>query len=120
MKRDKIIYWATTGLVSLAMTAASFMYLTQNPQLIEGFKSIGLPLYLAPLLGITKLLGAIAIAVPNLKLLKEWAYAGFTFMFVGATWVHVSTHTPFVSPLIFLALLGVSYWFKNRIEIAKS
>lgn len=119
MKRDRIIYWVSTGLVSLGMAFSCFMYLSKNPELVAGFTALGIPLYFMPLLGITKLLGAIALLVPSLKVLKEWAYAGFTFTFLGATWVHLATNSPFVAPLVFLAVLAVSYWFWKRLEWLK-
>jgi hypothetical protein len=118
MKTNKIIYWTTTGLVSLAMTASCFMYLSKNPELVTGFNALGLPLYLMPLLGTAKLLGVIALVVPGIKVLKEWAYAGLAFTFIGATYVHIATGTPFVAPLVFLVILGVSYWFKGKMETA--
>ena len=120
MKIEKIIYWTTTGIVSLAMTASCFMYLSKNPELVAGFTALSLPLYLMPLLGTTKLLGAIALVVPGIKLLKEWAYAGLAFTFIGATYIHVVTKTPFVAPLVLLVILAISYWYKGKIEMTKT
>ncbi|HTF82073.1 MAG TPA: DoxX family protein [Cytophagales bacterium] len=84
--------------------------------MVAASTAVGLPLYLMPLLGTAKLLGAIALVLPFLKVVKEWAYAGFAFIFIGATWVHLATHTPFVAPLVFLGILGVSYWFHRRLH----
>ena len=119
MKRDKIIYWIATGLVSLAMLSSGFMYLSGNPQIVEGFKLIGMPAYVITLLGVAKLLASITLVIPKFEKLKEWAYAGLTFNMLGAAWAHISTGTPFVSPLIFLVFLGVSYWFRMRIISAQ-
>lgn len=116
MKRDKILYWATTGLVSLAFLMSSFMYLSKNPELMKGFSQIGFPPVFVTILGLAKLLGALALLNPKMPKLREWAYAGFTFTLIGAAWVHVATHTPFIMPLVFLALLGASYYFNYKVN----
>ncbi len=116
MKRDKILYWIFTGLVSLGFAASSIMYLTNSQQLVDGFKFLGLPQFLIPLLGVAKLLGALALINPWFPKLKEWAYAGFTFTLIGASWSHIATNTPFTAPLVFLALVGISYLFYSRIR----
>jgi uncharacterized membrane protein YphA (DoxX/SURF4 family) len=116
MKRDKILYWIFTGLVSLGFAASSIMYLTNSPQLVEGFKFLGLPQYLIPILGVAKLTGALALINPWFPKLKEWAYAGFTFTLIGASWSHIATNTPFTAPLLFFALVAISYFFYTRIS----
>ncbi len=116
MKRDRILYWTTTGLVSLAFLASSMMYLSQNPELMKSFGQLGYPVYFVMLLGVAKFAGALALLNPWSAKLREWAYAGFTFTLVGATWTHISTHTPFISPLIFLALISASYFFHQRVN----
>jgi uncharacterized membrane protein YphA (DoxX/SURF4 family) len=116
MKRDKIIYWATTGLLSIGFLMSSFMYLTKNPELMTGMTQLGIPAFMVSILGVSKLLGALALVNPWWSKLKEWAYAGFTFTLLGAVWAHIATNTPFIAPLFFLLLLAVSYYFKSRIQ----
>jgi hypothetical protein len=116
MKKDKIIYWSFTGLVSLGFLMASFMYLSKNPELMNGFKQMGFPEFFVTILGTAKLLGALAIINPWFSKLKEWAYAGFTFVLLGAVWIHVATGTPFVAPLVNLALVAVSYIYYLRVN----
>ena len=114
MKTQNIIYWATTGLVAAGMAASGLLYLSQNSAMVASFTSVGLPMYLMLLLGVAKLLGALALVAPLGSKIKEWAYAGFTFTFLGAVVTHVATGTPWVAPVIALALLGVSYVFWMR------
>jgi DoxX-like family len=116
MKRDKIIYWITTGLISAGMLMSAGMYLSRNAELMENFKALSIPLYFVTMLGAAKLLGAITLVAPVWSKLKEWAYAGFAFVFLGAAWTHFATGTSAVAPLLFLALLGVSYFFRLRIQ----
>jgi hypothetical protein len=49
--------------------------------------------------------------------LKEWAYAGLGFMYIGAFWAHLSLGHPaseVVMPVVTFAVLAVSYvaWHK--------
>jgi uncharacterized membrane protein YecN with MAPEG domain len=118
MKRDKIIYWIATGLVAAGMGMSAFMYLSNNPELMKSFEAIGLPPYMVAILGVAKLLGAIVLLAPVWDRLKEWAYAGFSFTFIGAVWVHIATGTPWVAPFIALLILGVSYGFRLKLKPA--
>ena len=116
MKKNKIVYWIATGLVSAFMLFSAYLYLSKSPELVSGMQSIGLPMWFVGLLGTAKLLGAVALVAPIGTRLKEWAYAGLGFIFIGAIWAHIATSTPFVMPLVFLAILSVSYvfWIKVR------
>ena len=116
MKKNKILYWSLTGLVSAGFLLSSFMYLSKNPELMANFQKAGFPVYFVTILGVAKLLGALAIVNPWFPKLKEWAYAGFTFTLIGAAWTHLATQTPFVAPLVFLVLLGFSYFFYNKLK----
>lgn len=118
MKRDKVIYWIATGLISAGMLMSAFFYLTKAPQLMKSFQDAGYPEYFVMFLGTSKLLGAIALIVPVWAKLKEWAYAGFAFTFLGAVWTHLSTGTPWVAPFIALLILSVSYWFRLRAKLS--
>lgn len=120
MKTTKIVYWIITGLLSAFFLFSSFMYLGQNPELMNNFKLLGFPVIFVQMLGLAKLLGAIALINPWLPKLREWAYAGFSFVLICAVWVHAVTHTPFVMPLVFAVLLGVSYYFQARLQKAKA
>ena len=117
MKKEKIIYWITTIIVAGMMMVSGFMYLSKNEQVMEGIKVVGMPYYFFQLLGVAKILGAIAILYPKFPTIREWAYAGFTFTFVGAIWVHISTTTSFVGPLICLFLLAISYQLKYVVSL---
>src|SRR4029453_13912499 len=84
----KIAYWGATGLVGIVTLLAAFTYLTAAPEAVENFRHVGYPQQLRVLLGIGKLAGAIVLLLPRLTTLKEWAYAGFTFMWIAASVAH--------------------------------
>jgi len=106
-----ITYWVTTGLIAALSLFAAFSYLTASPQAVEGFTKVGYPQQLRVILGIAKLLGAIALLVPGFPKLKEWAYAGFTFAWISAVIAHyLAKEGPkAVAPVILLVLLVISY-----------
>ena len=117
-KRNKFLYWILTLLV-LAPTAGSGIpeLFTSGPEaVLQAYHTLGYPLYLLKILGLSKILGAIAILYGRFPKLKEWAYAGFTFNFLGATASHLmagdAAHAPF--PFIFFLLLMGSYYFWNK------
>ena len=58
---------------------------------VQGVVALGFPVHFAALLGAWKVLGAIAILVPGLPLVKEWAYAGIVFDLTGAASASLAT-----------------------------
>ncbi len=81
--------------------------------------SLGYPIYLNFIIGIAKVLGAIAILQNKYKTVKEWAYAGFSIDFIGA-WLSIIfsggsiIQSFFMIP--FLVILAVSYTFWKKRE----
>ncbi|MCP3958380.1 MAG: DoxX family protein [bacterium] len=68
-------------------------------------------------LGIAKLLGVVAVLAPDFPKLKEWAYAGFTFLLVGAAYSHAAAGDPvqlIVIPLVVLGVGLISYKLRPR------
>ena len=118
MKRDKIIYWVATALIAAGMAMSSFMYLSKDAGLVASFQQLGFPIYFVTILGVAKLLGAIVLLAPAGDRLKEWAYAGFLFTFIGAVWTHLATGTAWISPAVFLVVLTLSYVFYVRLKTA--
>ncbi len=107
----KVTYWVSTGLLATLSLLAAFTYLSGSPQAVQGFAHVGYPQQLRIILGIAKLLGAVALVVPGVPKLKEWAYAGFTFAWISAFIAHYLAKdgsTAFM-PLILLVLLFISY-----------
>lgn len=72
-------YWITTVLAALLFTVPGIGLLGRLPHFVEDMSRLGYPLYFLTLLGVWKILGAIAIVAPGFPRLKEWAYAGMVF-----------------------------------------
>jgi len=87
-KKNRIIYWVSTALFLFPLTFSAILYLTGAPPMVQAMHSLGYPTYLLTILGVAKLLGAAAIITGRSQLLREWAYAGFTFVLLGAAASH--------------------------------
>ena len=118
MKRDKIIYYATTVLVSGMMLFSAFMYLT-NPTIKDKFHLIGFPDYFRVELAVAKVIGGIVLLLPMLSYgIKYAAYVGFSIVFVSAFIAHLATGDSggAIMPLLFLGVLGISYVFYRKLN----
>lgn len=111
MNGKNLTYWITTLLVGGFMTFAAISYLSHDPKVMGAFASLGYPAYFPIFLGLAKVLGVVALLIPGTPLLKEWAYAGFTFTFVGAIYSHMASNQPnaVLLPALSLLVLAISY-----------
>lgn len=93
------------------MAFDAYAYLTHEPKMEGALASLGYPSYFMTILGVAKLLGVLALLVPQAPRLKEWAYAGFTFTFIGAFFSHLASgqHKEAVMPLAALVIMAISY-----------
>ena len=111
MKKLNILYWTFTGLFALVMLMSGIQNALVTEQSIEVFKSLGYPEYIIPFIGVAKVLGSIAILIPGLRTLKEWAYAGLFFDLSGATYSSVvaqELHPVMLGMLVFFGLFALS------------
>jgi len=120
-RKSRIVYWISTGVVCavMAFSVVSFSFYDHFPfpNGKEGaFAHLALPGYFKVELTIAKILGILALSVPRVpRKLKEFAYFGFAITLVSASVAHFSRGDGRLSvlyvidPLVFLAILGVSY-----------
>ena len=123
MKPNKIVYWTFTLLFALLLGASGITYLLGLSMYAEGMAHLGYPIYLLKFLGVAKILGAVAIVYGKYPTLKEWAYAGFAFDLLGASYSHFSSGDgpEALVPLAVLAVMFVSYGqWKMRVALAPS
>ncbi|RKR80115.1 DoxX-like protein [Mucilaginibacter gracilis] len=122
MKIQKITYWIATGLLVLGMLATFANYFF-NPDFKKIFAHLGFPDWFRVELGIAKLLGAFAVAIPAVPArVKEWAYFGFLLSFSSAVIAHYNAGDPvfnMVAPLIMLLVLVVSYISFHKVILQK-
>ena len=114
-KKNKIIYWIATIWLALGMLSTGIVQLLKLEEEVNMMISLGYPIYLLTILGVWKILGVIAVLVPKLPLLKEWAYAGFFFAMSGAVISHLANGDnakDFFGPTLLLILIFISWYFR--------
>lgn len=115
MKKDKIIYWISTGLF------AAFMIFSAVPS-EEGkafILQLGYPAYFVPFIAGAKIAGSITILIPYFKKIKEWAYAGLCFDLVGAIYSLLMVHgfdPGMLTFLLIFAAMAVSYRYNEKLN----
>lgn len=114
-KRNKVIYWIATGLLSIGMFRSGISQLLHTKEMNELISHVGYPMYFMNIIGAWKILGVIVILIPNFKLLKEWAYAGFFFLMTGALFSHLAMGDggkAILGPLFQTVFIIVSWYFR--------
>ena len=115
-KRNKIIYWITTVWLALGMVSTGIVQLIKLKEEVDKTTlHLGYPVYFLTIIGTWKILGSIAILLPKLRLVKEWAYAGFFFLMTGAVFSHFAvgdTAIEYFGPILLLLLTFLSWYFR--------
>ena len=115
-KKNKVIYWVATCFLAFGMLAQGLAQIFHTNGYIDMVVAhLGYPSYLLSIIGVWKILGVVAILVPDFKLLKEWAYAGFFFVMSGAVFSHIASGDSIYSsfPALFLIIvIAVSWYFR--------
>jgi hypothetical protein len=86
-----------------------------GPGSLDTMTHLGYPVYFVTILGVSKILGVVALLIPKFPLVKEWAYAGFFFMMSGAIFTHIAagnSMSEIFPSLLLLILIVVSWYFR--------
>jgi DoxX-like family len=117
MKKNDIIYWSTTGLLFIfegVMPALT----SQSEMAKEGISHLGYPAYFGVMLAVFKVVGALALIIPQVpSRIKEWAYGCFMIEFIAAAWSHLAVDGivgEALAPLVALAILAISYVYYHK------
>ncbi len=85
---------------------------------VKPLLQIEFKVYLMKILGFAKILGGAAILYGKFPRLKEWAYAGFAFDYLGAAASHVFANDSVnaIPPLVFFGIMMGTYylWYKTQ------
>lgn len=121
MKSKNVIitYWIITVLFALMMFLDGIAGVLRVEGGKQSLAQLGYPVYLLTILGIAKISGAIAVLQTAFRTIKEWAYAGFTFIFIGAFASHAFVSEGIgllIPPIFMLAIMFVSYFLWKKVE----
>lgn len=107
--RRILAYWVTTALLASELLLGGIWDVLRVPQVLGIIHRLGYPSYFLIILGIWKLLGAVALIVPRFPRLKEWAYAGAFFDLIGAVLSQLAAGLIDVSQLVYpIVMTGVA------------
>jgi len=116
MKRDKIIYWIATGLLSFLFAAGGLMYLLNYARAYGFFTNLGFPTWIIYPLAILKLAGVVAILSRKSLFLKELAYAGFLYDALLALVAHIVVQDGEAMPAVLsLVFIAVSWRYDRKV-----
>ena len=110
-----IAYWVFTLYVALTALGAGVTDVLHAPPLFDDLLRLGYPAHFATILGVWKVLGAVALLVPRYPLLKEWAYAGMFFDYTAAIVAHASAGDgamAYVGPILSIGALIASWYLR--------
>ena len=123
MKKAKIVYWTATIFIFLfegVMPALT----SQTALAKEGIRNLGYPEYFGSVLVVFKILGVLALIIPLVPdRIKQWAYAGFAFIFIFAfiSYAIVNGFSGLAFfPLVIFAVLIASYLSYEKLKKHKS
>ena len=117
MKKTRIIFWVSTGII--ALFNATGLFFINSPQALEGTKHLGLPIWFHTELTIGKCIGGLILVLPFIpKRIKEWSYVALGIDMLSAVIALNSVDGPVpmsFSPLIAFAILLTSYISDHKI-----
>ncbi len=113
LKVLKIIYWATTSLVSVVMVHSAVAQLIEPVDVESAFGFPGFPEYIWIELAVAKIIGVFLLLTPVYVWLKEWAYAGFFIILITSFIIQLveveEVGTAWIEVLVLLLVHMISY-----------
>jgi hypothetical protein len=101
------LYWIATGLFTLLYLGSLTLTFSDLEASFKSYASLGFPsMWVVFFNGIGKVLGLAAIYQNRSNTLKDFAFAGFLFNLLIATFAHIST----ADPGVVLSGLGLVLW----------
>ena len=118
-RTTNLLYWIFTILFVGLMAFTAIPNLLNTPDSVKLIHDqLGYPTYFVPYIGFVKVLGCIALLIPGLNKIKEWAYAGLFFDLASSIYSGIAVSGSF-DPMM-LGMLGwivpgiLSYVFWNK------
>ena len=123
-------FWIVTALFCLEMSFTAYYELLRLPEAAQAFTRLGFPSASFRVeLSWAKVAGVVALLIPMIpargviRVIKEWAYAGFAINLVSALIAHFSIsdrRAAFIPSSITSVLWALSYYFWQRLQTRRS
>lgn len=115
MRTNKIIYWASTGLLSVLLLMSAGLYVFNNVEIREMFTAFGYPVYIIYPLAVAKVSAVVVLLSQKQSKIKEWAYSALFFEFILAFFAHFMIGDgEQMGAVMAMALLVISYIFGRK------
>ena len=116
----KIGYYVLTVLLSALMLISIYGGFFPTKEGTDLMARLGYPMYVLTMLSYFKILGIIGVWQTKWPRVREWAYAGFFFDMVGATWSMAAVGEP-VGGIVATALMTIvlvlgSYFCMHKVK----
>ena len=110
-KKVLYVYYFSIAILGILFLISGFFEITKNPATYPKTLSMGYPPYFITTLGFAKIIGAIALWLPNFKRLKEWVFAGFTFdvIFALISGIQINSTADYVKATVAFILIMLIY-----------
>jgi uncharacterized membrane protein len=110
--KKQLLFWIPHVLLLLAMVGSGIMYFVNSEEVANVFVQLGYPVYTMYFNATAKILGGIAIVVPQVpRFLKEFAYAGYLYIILLATQaIAVRQPEGMWLMLVFIVIWALTYW----------
>jgi len=122
-KTTNTLYWTFTILFALLMIFSAVGGIQPSQQAIQLIHNdLGYPIYFIQFISIAKLIGAVAILIPNFNRIREWAYAGLFFDLSAAIYSGIASSGKFdplmIAMLIWIipGILSYVFWHKRKLN----
>ena len=112
MKGRTIAYWICTVVIAVCIGSGGAAQVFRVSQTVQGIIALGYPRHFIVLLGVWKVLGALTLLAPGLRLVKEWAYAGIFIDLSGAVVASAANAGGafhIVAPVLLIGILAASW-----------
>jgi hypothetical protein len=121
LRKERIIYFIGSLLLSAWFTISGFLEITKNPLVWDPTIKMGYPPFFITTLGIAKIFGVVILLIPNkLNWLKEWVFAAFFIdvIFAVVSVYQISSISGVIKPLIAFVLILITYIMFRKINPA--
>ena len=112
-----IAYWVFTLFITLAALWSGVADILHLQPLYGILLHLGYPSSFGVLLGVWKVLGAVALLAPRYPLLKEWAYAGLFIDYSSAIVAHSAAGdaaAALLGPFLSICALAASWYLRPQ------
>ena len=112
-----VAFWITTVIIATESVVGGFWDVLRIDYVRDVLEvQLGYPPYVAIILGICKIPGALVLLAPGLPRLKEWVYAGMMFIYTGAVLSHLAVGdiADAVGPMGFTVITMTSWALRPR------